>query len=313
MWRDRCVQTFLISIILLLIVGVSKSNTSKQSNEERFWALKTFAKPEFDMVIMGDSRTFCGVSPDAMNTILPDYRILNFGYSLGGLNSTMYSEASSKLDPRSEKKGIVLGVTPSSLTEETTDNAAFLEKRAMSREYVYLLTNLYPVMDLFSPLKPDEMLPLKLKNMLRRFFKKENTERHYREFHDNGWSATWRVPENPTKYLKAFRDRFLEYKVSANLAQGLMKQTMKWVEQGVHVYAFRVPSSKEMETLENELSGFDERSFSSKFEAVGGIWFSFPVEEYHSHDASHLEKSSAIQLSTDLATCIKMKTHVYGQ
>ena len=312
MWQDRCVKTLVISIILLIIVGILKflfptPLMDEELAEERFWALKTFAKPEFDMLVMGDSRTFCGISPDAMNTILPSYRILNFGYSLGGLNEVIYREATAKLDPNSNKKVLLLAVTPSSLLPETAKNLAFQEKKTMSREYVYILTNFYQIAKFLSPLKVEDMIPFQLQKIIRKILKKDTSERHYTKFHDNGWVAAWRIPETK-RYLKDFHDMFLENHISDNLVQKLLEKTQEWVQQGILVFGFRPPSSVEMEALENELSGFDEGEFSKKFETAGGIWLSFPVERYHSYDASHLHKDSAVQFSKDLA--IQIKKHL---
>ena len=104
MWNDRCLRTVLLVIAFMILGGglkVQLLNARSQSflEEERFGALKTFAEPEFDIVIMGDSRAYWGISPDGINTVLPDYQILNFGYDQGGLNETMFHEAFSKKKP----------------------------------------------------------------------------------------------------------------------------------------------------------------------------------------------------------------------
>ncbi len=313
MWQDRCIKTFLISIISIILIGTFKSQISnplsqQELQEERYWALKTFAKPKFDMVILGDSRAFCGVSPNAMNMILPNYRILNFGYSQGGLNPIMYHEGETKLDPRSPKKTILLAVTPSSLLSETEKNLAFQEKKSMSKEYVYLLIHFYPIVSFFSPIKAENFIPYEIKTYIRRLFNKDDEGIKYREYHDNGWMASWDVPENPKRYLGPFRRTFIENQISEQLVQELIDQTRKWITQNIQVFGFRPPTTREMEALENEFSGFNEDEFSEKFETAGGIWFSFPVERYHSFDASHLHKNSAVQFSKDLA--IQIKKHL---
>jgi hypothetical protein len=53
--------------------------------------------------------------------------------------------------------------------------------------------------------------------------------------------------------------------------------------------------------LENTYSEFDEESFINGFTQAGGVWFSFPHQNYHSYDGSHLTGDSAVQLSYDLA------------
>jgi hypothetical protein len=84
-----------------------------------------------------------------------------------------------------------------------------------------------------------------------------------------------------------------------------MDQTRLWNSRGIDVYAFRVPSSQAMVELENQMSGFDEAAFVEQFTSAGGIWFSIPLEPYHSFDGSHLTKQAALKLSADLATLIR--------
>jgi hypothetical protein len=53
---------------------------------DAFWSNKANADAIYDIILMGDSRIYRGLSPEEMATILEDYRILNFGFSAGGLN-----------------------------------------------------------------------------------------------------------------------------------------------------------------------------------------------------------------------------------
>jgi hypothetical protein len=51
---------------------------------ERFWVMKAQGMSRYDMILMGDSRVYRGLSPQAMEEVLPGERILNFGFSGGG-------------------------------------------------------------------------------------------------------------------------------------------------------------------------------------------------------------------------------------
>jgi hypothetical protein len=136
----------------------------------------------------------------------------------------------------------------------------------------------------------------------------ENTsqtqEGYYLEFHDDGWVASWTVPEYSTAALPSYREIFTSTQVSPQLVQKLMEQTRRWISEGIKVYAFRPPSSQAMVALENQMSGFNEVIFIQQFEAAGGTWLSLPLASYHSYDSSHLDKGSAIQLSLDIARMI---------
>ena len=94
MLKNKTYITVILSLFLILILGLilPKQNTVK-TQLERFWLKKTFSDKNYDIVIMGDSRTYRGVSPQAMQQILTNYKILNFAYSNGGLNNFMFGEA----------------------------------------------------------------------------------------------------------------------------------------------------------------------------------------------------------------------------
>ncbi|MDY0092634.1 MAG: hypothetical protein RBT80_08020 [Candidatus Vecturithrix sp.] len=315
--KNRCLKAFIIASILIMSLGFLKTYllqkfTQNSLDAEVFWILKTFAKPKFDMILMGDSRVYRGLSPEAMNTILPGYQILNFGYAAGGLNTTIYKEAEFKFDPKSNKKTIVLGVTPMSLLPGSEKNSDFEDKKSNSREYVFMIKNFSSFITFFNPFNFEELLPPQLKKFMQTLLKKPYSGNYYQIYHKNGWVASWRVPEDPQQYLVSFQQVFSHNKVSDKLIQDLLQQTIKWRQQGIQVFGFRPPSSKAMEELENELSGFDEATFSQQFKTAGGIWFSFPTEKYHSYDASHLHKDSAIQLSLDLAQRIKEHIDIYA-
>ena len=77
---------------------------------------------------------------------------------------------------------------------------------------------------------------------------------------------------------------------------------------GIQVFAFRVPSSIEMETLENSISNYNEEQVRTAIERAGGEWILMPNKEpYHSYDGSHLHYRSAISLSKELGKQLKSR------
>ena len=68
------------------------------------------------------------------------------------------------------------------------------------------------------------------------------------------------------------------------------------------MFGFRPPISRELEQLERELSGFDERAFIKEFSRLGGIWLSDLGTDYQTYDGEHLLVSSAARFSDALAT-----------
>jgi hypothetical protein len=267
---------------------------------ERFWVLKTHGKTRYDMILMGDSRVYRGLSPEAMESILTDYQIFNFGYSGGGLDPVMYAAAERRLDPGSDHKAIVFGVTPLALTPDAGKNEHYLQELNRPADYVFLRLYWLPLVHALEPLDIRS-----IPNVFTGDNKLQVQGGYYQEFHDDGWIASWSFPEDPYRTLPSFRDIFSRTPVSQTLIDELVKQTRLWNSRGIDVYAFRVPSSQAMVELENQMSGFDEAAFVEQFTSAGGIWFSIPLEPYHSFDGSHLTKQAAQQLSVDLAKLIQ--------
>ena len=82
MRKERILYTFLLSAIFIAVTGYFLPEPpSSRMKAERFWAYKTHTLKKFDIICIGDSRIYRGLSPDAMKKVLPDYNILNLGYS----------------------------------------------------------------------------------------------------------------------------------------------------------------------------------------------------------------------------------------
>jgi hypothetical protein len=309
MIRDRSLISLFLCIPILVIAGLMRPQPAPivavplyndpvrraGADAERFWVVKTHGKTQFDVILMGDSRMYRGVSPQAMEAGLDGLTVFNFGYSGGGLNPTMYAAAEQRLNPASAQKIIVLGVTPLTLTPKAASNEHYLQELKRSPDYIFLHLYGLPLLRAFQAVTFET-----------------NTEtnqarqgNYYQEFYDDGWIASWSVPEDPNRTLPSFKDIFSKTPVSPQLVQALMEQTRRWRESGVRVFAFRVPSSLQMVALENRLSGFDETAFIEQFRAAGGEWFDIPLAPYHSFDGSHLTKEAALQLSVDLAELIR--------
>jgi hypothetical protein len=73
----------------------------------------------------------------------------------------------------------------------------------------------------------------------------------------------------------------------------------------VEVLAFRVPTTVQMEAIEDEMSGFDEDAVARGIEDAGGTWITFENRfGYFSHDGSHLHYKAARSFSRDLALAL---------
>ncbi len=296
---NRSLRTLLISLPLLGLVAVSKP-VPKEPGErtvmtrDAFWVAKTHSPAKFDLVILGDSAAYCGLSPRALSRSLPGYRILNFAYSAGGLNGAMFRAAEAKLDPKSTRKSILLAVTPLSLTARSMGNGKFLAEMGRPREYIF--EKLHPafVWDLVKPIGQREIaIMLGLPTP-------DGDDATYSEYHADGWVAVSARQVYPDASVPTYRKLYSEGKVLPALVRGLMEQTAAWTKAGVKVFGVACPRSPEVAAVEAECSGFDPVGFVRDFRRSGGIWL--PVAgEYESIDGVHLCMRDALRFSADVA------------
>lgn len=266
----------------------------EKNTVESFWMEKTFPHQKYSMVIVGDSRGYRGISPQAMEEVLKDFKIHNFSYSSGGLSSNLINHVLHYLDKKAEKKVVVLAVTPHSLTREASKNAHFFENLKKGPENIFdkYITHFFK--NYFYAYKFDEALKL----LGGKKVKVKNID-YQQKYFDDGWVASSK--RQPTlEAISIYRDIYIRYQVDPKVVSSLMATVKKMINKGIEVIAFRVPTSREMYQLEQEISGFDEAQFKELFKNAGGQWISLPAEGT-TYDGSHLNESSAIEFSKKLA------------
>lgn len=294
--KERIIIVALLSAAFLILCGLylPKPDNFDVQNR-RFWAYKTHRKRKQDIIIMGDSRAYRGVSPSEMAKILVGKRILNFGFSSGRLNTFMYNQVNKRLDKESKNRIVVLAVAPNALTEHPKENNHINSQLFLPKEEIYQRLYFAPFLHFFTPLQPNDL-----------FKKKEKKKSNYiQTFHDDGWVESYTIPEDSTSAIKSYIEWFAKVKVSEKLTKELIAQTEKWVKDGVLVFAYRPPSSYTMEQLENNLGNFNEEEIKSRLVQAGAIWIQTNSADYHSYDGSHLHKDSALKLSRHIAEKIK--------
>ncbi|MBN2682572.1 MAG: hypothetical protein JXR58_08690 [Bacteroidales bacterium] len=295
MRNERIIYVFLLSAVLLVAGGffLPKPQDDKLI-QDRFWVKKTHGNNDFDIIIMGDSRAYRGISPEAMQKHLPDCKILNFGYSSGRINKFMCSEAEKRI-ALGRKKTVILAISPNTLIPPPVENAHYLEQYLLPKEEIYQRLYFAPLLHFFSSVKPSEI-----------FSGKSRKDNNYiQKYYDNGFVASHKLKEDTTEALKTYEKWFKEAAVSRKMIKDLLEQTEDWTKRGITVIAFRIPSSYSMEKLEDSLAGFNELELKDLFLKAGGIWLDFPKNQYHSYDGSHLHFQSAERLSEELGLSIK--------
>lgn len=299
--KHRWSLVFLLTLLLTILLGMLRPPSPVTGiPPEVFWIQKYQWGADHDMVLLGDSRTYRGLSPAVMQETLPEYRIANFGFSGNGLIPP-YLEASERLlDPLSTRKTLVVAISPIALTPRAAADNGFLEvhrrhfvEASLERIFGNALHFLrpYEVSDVFNALVG-------------------RGNGYYQVYHPDGWVASRTIPDNPMEGMKAYQKIFVNNMVSEALIDGLIQAVQDWSAKGIRVYGVRLPCSSEMIALENAKSGFDEKALGERFELAGGKWISYADGEYHSYDGSHLREDAARRLSQDLASVLRRDSEV---
>ncbi|MDA3926279.1 MAG: hypothetical protein PF904_16410 [Kiritimatiellae bacterium] len=179
-FRDRCFWSLILSLLLIGVFGVVKPEPldPKVANRDVrnwFWANKVHNSMAYDLLLLGDSRLYRGVSPAVMKDVLgKDYQILNFGFSSGGLNSRMFREADKRFAKDGSGKTVVMAVTPYSLTVDAAKNEHFLQEFTRPKEQVLQFLAYNPFWSYLNSVSP---------NMLRKKIlgKERNPQVYYYE------------------------------------------------------------------------------------------------------------------------------------
>lgn len=288
----RILFTLLLAVILTASLSLVRPKPiSSKLQKEKFWADKTHSSKKYDIIVAGDSRVYRGIDPVTLSSNLEGLEVLNFGFSSGGFNPLMFQEIELRIKSKEKKRIIVLGLTPHSLTPSAQNNSHFLQELERDKNDVFKRRYLNPIIDVFDPIEPIEL-----------FYRMDSGPGYYEDFKKHGWVASSRIPKNDTAALSSYQAVFNENQVQDTILETLYNQIKSWTTQGMSVYAFRMPSTKKMEALEDSISGFNEEAIRQKIIANNGHWIRIENPyDYISYDGSHLRYDSAVLFSKSLS------------
>ncbi|HPR32781.1 MAG TPA: hypothetical protein PLK12_11825 [Prolixibacteraceae bacterium] len=296
--KPDIVPTFLLAALFTGLLAAFLPSRDDGGEEALFWTRKTFAPASFDGVIMGDSRAYRGLSPEVMEKHLPGMKVLNFGYSNGGLNPEMFEAAGSKLDKTSQAKIMVLAVTANCLTGYTRGNEQWKKERFRSREERLERLWMRRFLIRFSPIRLSELDEL---------FQTETPEKKYmNRYHPDGWVESEKFPPDTSEALPSYIKDFTRYKVENAYMDELFRQVKKWSDEGITVVAFRPPVTASMRMLEDTMARYNEYVIKEGIIQAGGHWIDIDPSEYETYDGSHLNKTSALRLSEKMGRELKI-------
>lgn len=299
--RCRATQTVVLAGVMLLAMGLLRDHEEFGLPPDLFWRMKVDWNGCADIVLAGDSRVYRAVSPEAISAGLGNCRVLNYGFSANGYCSEYLAGLERVLDPQSQRRTLVLGISPHSLTPNAIKENGYLHTLRRQRQEAApateaLLAGYCPgVLHFFKPMSFSEALRTALGIG---HHKKMRYISHYRL---DGWVPGRQIPETGGQAIKRYAGIFEKNRICPDDIDGLLAAVKGWTARGIKVYAFRPPSSAEMVELENACSGLDEAKFVRDFQAAGGQWIAVDQARYHSYDGSHLRDDAAEQFSHDLA------------
>ncbi len=295
MQQPRLSHTIVAAAILITVAGMSAPaspwiNTGVPN--DAFWITKAFHDRTYDMVVAGDSRVLKGISPRAMEKVLEGVTIFNYGFDHNAYTQVYLSATESLVDQRSQRKAILLGISPQSLTQEAAQRNGFLALRESDRFKRFKMRYVQPYLNFFEPYNLYQIFEI---------VRGIPPVLYYQHHTPDGWVASHKEPEDPFYQIRRYQGRFDNNQVSPMLTQQLLDYVRRWRKAGIDVFAMRLPTSPAMLALENSQSGFDQERFVAEVEKAGATWIELEQTGYHSYDGSHLRKDAAIELSIQIA------------
>ncbi|MDA3881046.1 MAG: hypothetical protein PF436_11720 [Prolixibacteraceae bacterium] len=288
---------FTAIVLAGIVLFVPSSDSKDRLVSKDFWINKTHNSRRFSLVVAGDSRIYRSVSPGEMEKVLEGYRGFNVGYSSAGFANSMFGKIEKHIDFDARKPIVVLGVSPWSLTSDAGENKHMAGELNRKKEELIQAKYFSSVNNFFAPYSLKEVFD----KVKKRNYKKGNEYRYTAK----GWVASNTDMPNPQMALGHVEANYTGNQMNQEQLQQLAEKISFWEQKGAEVFAFRPPSTRAMEMMEDSLSGYNEQYVAEVLENAGAVWFKFDVENYFSYDGSHLDESSAIRLSHELALKIR--------
>lgn len=300
--KDRTFGTLVLAGILVVFMGSTRPPVTTGLYPNEYWALKSDWYHCAEVLLVGDSRTLCGLSPKKMQQYLPDSKIYNYGFGGAWFSTEYLNKVETILNPQSNKRIIVLGITPHSLTKRDMRTGNFYEIMSMPRSEKFFNTRLAKLAYFFEPWSfkeaVEEISPSRNKN---------HTES---VFYPDGWISVDENPGSVEKGLKKYIGYYQERLVDPCNVDNVIRYVDKWVRQGIRVYGFMPPTCRRMYDLEMKISGIDTAGLIRRFKDARGIWIDTDPAAYDSFDGSHLRDEDAIVFTNDF--CKELIKHEHS-
>ncbi len=262
--------------------------------KDLIWEMKASAPSKYEVVFVGDSRVYRGLSPEAFEKA-SGLKALNFGFSSAGLHREYIAAATKKFSNEARRRIILIGVTAHSLTNKAFRRKDYENNKVETNALTPLTWKGYYLLD---HLRPVDMRELK-------YVYYDLTPTQYETYHPNGWVETDSLRLRPTRAVQSYINQFEMTKIEDNNINELLGAVSDFKKQKIEFYAFSPPISNAMAEVESKYSGFQKKEFIKAFKKSGGHWIPVKRKSYVSYDGSHVNASSAKRLTRKLAKTIK--------
>ncbi len=253
-----------VALAFIAVVVVLRPVKQQGIRESLFWYAKTYPPLKCDVVVAGDSRVLQGVDPASMKTVFDDaVDVVNIGFRSAALEQH-YMEFACSLLKDGPKKVLLAGITANAFTSQSLTDNGFLEQKKLGSKRPYEIPNWCVLLERkFQPFAIREIFSLA---------RGRTRAGNYETFHDDGWLEADIVPRNPGGAFALYRRRFDGNQVEQAAISSLIVHVREMVESGIAVIGFEPPVPDEMQSIEDEHSGFDRNSFKQQFREAGGVW-----------------------------------------
>lgn len=292
MRRERCVFVLLLLAPTLLAVGALRPSGARSGVPQAvFFEQKVVWADRYDLVVLGDSTVYRGISPVALEEGLGrKCRVANFGFSGVGYSSIYLQAGRELLAPDAVAPTLLLAVTPHSLLEDAAAASGFTECWGDGRWVNWGKVLSGQVVEFFEPLDL---------GAVKRLLRGEALTGYRVHYHRDGWAETRVSGRDPEKHLESAHRLFAGQHISERLVSGLASTIAEWRAAGIAVFLFRPPVGEAYRRMES-MTGFDERAVKKRLSAVGGVWLAVDETAYECYDGVHLAAPQAVELSREL-------------
>jgi hypothetical protein len=292
--RKKILFTMGISILLTLAcIQLLPSLPLSPMKSDIFWANKVAYSPNYDIVIIGDSRIYRGLNPSILEREFnQQYTAFNFGFSSAGLDTFIINQGIEKLN-KNGKKIILIGISASSFYEPNIENEHLHSLLQKGAKDLWVKQHIYPYITCFERYSILD-------------FKKIYTHSIYtHDFMKNGWIASHKSPLDSSEALSSYMYFYKKFRHKNTSCSPFILKLKTLVKDGYTIYCFRTPTSFALKQLENKNTTLDFKALELQINQIGAHYLTLS-NEYKSYDGSHLDKNNANLLSSEIAKQIKI-------